>query len=280
MKKILIPIDFKRSSYDAIDYAVKFFKKEECQFFFLNAYTYDVNGFNAIHLLQANDNIFEKPRHTSEISLGQAVNKYIHNNSNEKHRFNAISECSSLVDAIKKTIKEVEIDLVVLPRKDNANKSMERYSKNTRNIIDNIRECPVLIIPSSAKMHENPKFVLASYFGLDVPKAELENWYSLIKIANGSIKIVTLSSKEGLSELQKANQSKVCSHLEMHFKKPIKIEYIENAAALKKFAKHHSDYIICLMDRKPDFWRKLGITHSRITDLGPLPSTPVIALHR
>ncbi|RFN58794.1 hypothetical protein [Marixanthomonas ophiurae] len=67
----------------------------------------------------------------------------------------------------------MEIDLVVLPGKDNANKSMERYSKNTRNIIDNIRECPVLIIPSSAKMHENPKFVLASYFGLDLPKAEL-----------------------------------------------------------------------------------------------------------
>ncbi len=280
MKKILIPINFKFSSYDAIDYAVQFFKKEKCQFYFLNTYTYDVNGLNGIQLLQADDDFFEKPKHTSEMSLGQAINKYTHNSKNENHRFNAISECSHLIDAIKKTIKEVEIDLVVLPERDNADGCAVRYSKNARNIIENIRQCPVLIIPSSAKMCKKPKFVLVSNFDTNLPQTELENWYGLVKIASGSIKIVTLSSKEDLSELQRSNQNKVRFHLEMLSEKPIAVEHVENASALKDFTKNHSDYIICLMDRKPDFWRKLGVTHSKITSLGPLPSTPVIALHR
>tara|TARA_R100000935_G_scaffold15425_2_gene30823 strand:- start:43985 stop:44827 length:843 start_codon:yes stop_codon:yes gene_type:complete len=280
MKKILIPINFKFSSYDAIDYAVTFFKKEKCQFYFLNTYSYDINGLNGIQLLQADDDFFEKPKLFSEVNLGQAIDKYTHNNRNDKHRFNAISQCSNLIEAIKKTIKKVEIDLVVLPGRDNTNEGVERYSRNTKNIIENIRECPVMIIPSSAKMHKKPKFVLVSNFDLALPKAELENWYSLVKISNGSIKIVTLSGKENLSGLQIAHQNKVRYYLEMLSEKSIAVEYVENAPALKDFAKYHSDYIICLMDRKPDFWRKLGITHSRITDLGPLPGTPVIALHR
>lgn len=280
MKKILIPIDFKFNSYDAIDYAIALFKREQCEFYFLNTYTYDIEGLNAIHMLQADDDWYDKPKHDSENSLGKVIQKYTINNRDTNHRFSAISECSNLIEGIKKAIKDIKIDLVVIPGKDSTNESSEKYSKNTKRIIEYIRECPVMVIPSSAKIHKKPKFVLVSNFELDLPKSELDNWFDLIKITSGSLKIVTLSGKEELSELQKANQNKVCSHLEMLSEETIQVEYIENASALKDFARCHSDYIICLMDRKPDFWRILGISHSRITNLGPLSRTPVIALHR
>ncbi|HBR53744.1 MAG TPA: hypothetical protein DEA82_05975 [Flavobacteriaceae bacterium] len=280
MKKILIPIDLKLNSYEAIDYAIKFFKREQCEFYFLNTYTYDLSGLNTIDLLQADDDWYDKPKHDSEDSLGKIIQKYAFNNREAKHRFSAISEYSNLIEGMKKAIKDIKIDLVVLPGKDRMGEGTMRYSRNTKRIIEHIRECPVMIIPASAKMHKKPKFALVSSFDLELPLSELENWYGLVQIAKGSIKIVMLSGKTELSELQKANQNKVRFHLELLSEEKIQVEYVKNAPALKDFARLHSDYIMCLIDRKPDLWRKMGVTHSKITTLGPMPSTPVIALHR
>ncbi|WP_432411738.1 universal stress protein [Rasiella sp. SM2506] len=279
MKKILIPIDFKFNSYDAIDYAINFFKREQCDFYFLNTYSYNTEGLNAIHLLQADKYWFEKPKQDSEKNLGNLIQKYTYTNLDKKHYFNALSECTDLVEGIKKTIKEIEIDLVVLPGKEDSNDTTEKYSKNTKRIIENIRGCPVMVIPFSAKLHKNPEFVLVSNFEEELPTAELRNWYELVKIAKGTIKIVTLSGKDSMSTTQKENQKRVRFEIEGYFKSQITIEYIETIRDLKDFANDHSDYIICLMDRKPDFWRICGITHSQVTNLGPLRNTPLIALH-
>ncbi|GER60710.1 hypothetical protein ULMA_28180 [Patiriisocius marinus] len=279
MKKILIPVNFNNNSHDAIDYAIKFFKHEDCHFYFFNTYTYNVDGLNAIHLLQADMDWFEKPKLESENNLGAVIYKYTFNNRNKKHRFNAISESINLIDGIKKAIDEIKIDLVVIPGKKLKDDTIQGYSRNTRRIIENIRECPVMIIPSSAKLHKRPEFVLVSNFEIELPKEELQNWFELVKIVNGRIKIVTLFSKSKMTDIQKIHQDLVRFNLEIMSASSIPIENIDTVNDLKDFANYHSDYIICLMDRKPDIWRICGITQSRITNMGPLRSTPLIALH-
>jgi len=213
MKNILIPIDFKFNGYDAIDYAVQFFNNEACHFYFLNTYTYDVDGLNAIHLLKVNEIWFGKPKQDSEMCLGRVIQNYTFKSNSNKHVFDAISECTNLLDGIKKAIKELNIDLVVLAGKEQTNNDRDKYSKNTKRIIENIRECPVMIIPVSAHIQTPSKFVLVSNFERDLSQTELENWYDLVKIANGSIQIVTLSSRDNLSDIQKTNQNKVRQYL-------------------------------------------------------------------
>jgi len=281
MKKILIPIDFDFNSYNAVDYVLDLFKKEQCEFYFLNTYTNTVDEFAALGLLKSSDTIFEIQKRDSEISLGRVIQKYATKSKNEKHRFNAISECTHLLEGIKKVIKNIKIDLVVLAGKEQSSNDGARYSKNTKNIIDTIRECPVMIVPASPYIKQQPKFVLVSSFEKELPYYELENWYELVEIAQGSVKIVTLSERGSLTPFQQANLKKVRFQIEMlSRRKPIKVEYIKTVSDLRNFANYHSDYIICLMDRKPNFLRKCGLTHSRITNLGPLISTPLIALHR
>ncbi|MCM4155723.1 universal stress protein [Gramella sp. AN32] len=282
MKNILIPIDFKFNSYDAIDYAVNFFKREDCQFYFLNTYTFNVENLNPIPFIQAEDVYFERPRRDSECSLRRAVQKYSLNSKNKKHHFHAVSEFTNLIEGIKKTIQELKIDLVILPGKKQipADYDGYSYSKNTRRIIENIRECPVMIIPATAHVQKHPKFVLASNFEEDLPVSELNHWYELVEIARGSVQIVALRGKEKMHQIQIENQAKVRSHIEKLSKSHVPIENIESVADLKNFARSNSDSIICLIDKKPDFWRKFGLTHSRITDLGPLQNIPLIALHQ
>jgi len=279
MKKILIPIDYKFNSFEIIDYAIQFFKTEQCEFYFLNTYSYEIDGLDALSILQADDDRFEKPKADSEKHLGTLIEKYACNQRDSKHRFSAISEYSGLIEGIKKTIREIKIDLLVLSGTNNVNNSSEKYSRNTKRIIEHIRECPVMVIPASAKLEEKPNFVLVSNFKEEIPKAELQNWYELVDLAKGTIKIITLSEKDKMTSSQKSNQSRVRFQIETYSNSPVTIEYVATVDDLKVFANYHSDYIICLLDKKPDFWRICGITQSQITNLGPLRNTPLIALH-
>lgn len=279
MKKILIPIDSDFTNYEAIDYAISFFKRERCQFYILNTYDYEMDGLSAINILQENDDWWEKPKQESELCLGRVINKYI-NHNNKKHRFYAISERTNVIDGIKKTTKDLGVDLVVLPVSQTTNDIDSNYSRNAKNIIDSVRECPVMIIPPSAHMNKNPKFVLTSNFDLEIPKNELDNWFDFVEIANGRIMILSLRSKERRAEHQIINQDKVRFQLQLLTGYPVEVEYVENEVAIRDYVKMHPEYIICLIDRKPNFWRVCGISHSRITNLGPLPDTTIIALHR
>jgi len=279
MKKILIPIDFKFNSYGAVDYAINFFKNELCEFYFINTYTYDIDGLNALSILQDNDDRFEKPKTDSEENLGLLIQSFVSQNKNKKHFFNAISECVDLIAGIKQTIKKIKIDLLIVPKKNTTKNIFEKYSKNTKRIIENIRECPVMIIPSPVKLVKEPKFALISNFKQTLPKTQLENWYKLVKVSKGIFKIVTISSKDKMTPLQKKNQNRVRFQIEMFAQSPITIEYVESIIELKDYIISHPDYIICLVDRKPNFLRICGITNSRITNLGTLQSTPLIAFH-
>ena len=279
MKKILIPINFNFNGYEAINYAIKFFEDEECHFYFFNTFTYDVQGLNAIQLLQEDENWFEKPKNYSENKMRAVTNKYLYNNRAKKHLFSALTDCTNLIEGIKKAIKENEIDIVVFPGKKDTNNSSEKYSRNTIRIIENIRECPVIILPPTAKFHKKPEFILVSKFENELSTSELQSWCHLVKITKGTIKIVTLSKKDEMTTLQKYNQNLAFLEVANFSNNKIKLENIESINELKERSNIACSYIICLIDKKPNIWRICGLSTSWITNFGPLQHAPLIALH-
>ncbi|WP_405251988.1 hypothetical protein [Dokdonia sp. Asnod3-C12] len=280
MKKILIPIYLNHHNCDAIDYAVKFFKREVCEFYFLNTYNYNVQGLNAIQLLQADEDWFERPKLESQKRLGRLIKKYSYNSRNKNHSFNATSECTGLISGIKKNITELAIDIVVVSCKDKLNRDVNMYCKNTSLIIDEIRACPILIMPKATKQKRNPVFALVSDFKSEISEEEIESWYEIVKLSNGSLKIVVSNSMNEMTNQQISNQTKVCYYLRTLTNSSVVVDYLNTTSDIKEFANTHSNHIISLIDKKPDFLRKYGLGHSTITNLGPLSSSPLIALHQ
>ena len=280
MKKILLPIYLNHHNCDAIDYAVKFFKREVCEFYFLNTYNYNVQGLNAIQLLQADEDWFERPQLESQKRLGRLIRKYSYNSRNKNHSFHAISECNGLISSIKKCIKEVAINIVVVASKDKVDKGINLYCKNTSLIIDEIRECPILIMPTTTKQKRNAVFALVSDFKSEIAEEEIVSWHEIVKISNGSLKIVVSKSMNEMTIQQISNQTKVCHYLKTLTNSSVVVDYLNTASDIKEFANTHSNHIISLIDKKPDFLRRYGLGHSTITNLGPLSTSPLIALHQ
>ncbi len=280
MKKILIPIDFNLNNYDPIEYVIQLFKREACEFYFINTYTYDIDGLDALSILQENDAVFEKPKSDSEMYLGAIVQKFCLTNPNKRHRFFAIAQYASLVKGIKKVIRENEIDLVIIPGKREIGSTKVKYSKNTRRILENIRECPVMIVPPTAVLYDSPVFVLVSTFEEKLNETEIQNWYDFVDTVRGSVKIILLSHATEMTPVQSENLNQLRTQIESYVQNSVVVEQVESINKLKDYIRHHSEYIICLMDRKPGIWRLCGINQSKITSLGPLLNNPLMALHR
>lgn len=154
------------------------------------------------------------------------------------------------------------------------------YCKNTSLIIDEIRACPILIMPTATKQKRNPVFALVSDFKSEISEEEIESWYEIVKLSNGSLKIVVSNSMNEMTNQQISNQTKVCYYLRTLTNSSVVVDYLNTTSDIKEFANTHSNHIISLIDKKPDFLRKYGLGHSTITNLGPLSSSPLIALHQ
>ena len=276
MKKILIPTDFSINSIHTIDYIIDFFKYEDCQFYFLNNYIYDTSGLNAIELLQADDDWFEKPKNESLLQLGKLVERHTLNSNNSKHEFNAISKCIALVDGIKVSIDEVAIDLVIL-----SGSGEKAISKLNESILEKIRSCPFLIVPPNAAVCNDVYITIASDFKQKVNTIEIDKFCKTLTNTNYKIGILVLEASDTL-DIDAANNLEIfTAYLKIYSGKHIDIEYIHSSNELKNYAVSHHDDIICVIDQKPNLFRKIGLYKSKvISKIAQLRHNTVLTIHQ
>ncbi|MDN3665526.1 universal stress protein [Algibacter miyuki] len=274
MKKILIPTDFSTNSYKAINYITELFKNEDCAFYFLNVYNYGAGGLSAIEMLQADDEWFEKPKEESLQRLGDLLEEYAVNRNNEKHEYHVISEGLSLVKAIEKHIESVNVDLIVL-------KGDAKISKNIEAIVGKIRTCPVLVVPPYASMNKKINLTIASNFTEEVQTREIDSFLETFKNTNFKVTVLALTSEENMPEETSRNIKLLCTHLENQTDKAVIVEFTEKSSNLKKYATSHLNNIMCVVDKKPDLLRKIGLCKSKvISTLEKLHKNPVLTIHQ
>ncbi|SFD36760.1 universal stress protein [Algibacter pectinivorans] len=274
MKKILIPTDFSKNSCQVIDYTMKLFKNETCAFYFLNTYLYDSNGLSAIEMLQAEDDWFEKPKEESLQHLGELLERFTGDKGNIKHSYHVISEYASLVEGLEKQVKEIGIDLIVL-------KGEIIVSKQVKVIIDKVRACPILIVPSAASIYKKLNLTITSTFKQVLRTIEVDAFLNILSNTNCDINILVLEKEETATAEVKNNLKQFVSHLEKFPNSAVQVEYMKASRSLKDYAITHLNSIMCITDKKPGLLRKIGLTQSKaISVLEKISKNPVLAIHQ
>nr|WP_321222528.1 hypothetical protein [uncultured Psychroserpens sp.] len=276
MKKILIPTDFSLNSYQTIDYIVELFKNEHCEFYFLNTFTYDVNSLNAIELLQADDEWYDKPKQESLRLLGKIVERYIPRKNTTNHSFNAISDCIDLTEGIVVNVEKIGIDLVIL-----TGKPGNKISKNTGNTLERVRCCPILIVPPHASICKSINLTIASNFKQKINTLELYKFIKVLENTNIEIEILVLE-KENTLDIDASNNLEVLiDYLSRILNKSIGLKYISSSFCIKDYAQLNLSSIMCIIDRKPDLFRKIGLLKSNIIPiLKQIRGNTVLTIHQ
>ena len=278
-KKMLLPTDFSNSSWNAIQYAIKLYEHQECDFYILNTYTKDTYGLASISLLDPDEAFNKLSKNRSIQGLGDIMVRLMFENAKTLHQFHVLSRSDLFLDAVKEVVKDLQIDIIVMGAKGMTNEREGKYGKNTLAVIESIRKCPVLVVPKNVTFDRPEEIVLATNFNTDFKVSEVKYLAEIAKMSNASVQVLSLADNGDLSLQQKNNKLLLRKYLKGVNHSFNVLHNVKMATALSCFVEIRHSNMISYIDKKPSLWESLGFGTPTLGKLGYYEHVPVLALH-
>lgn len=208
MKRIVLPTDFSDNAYNAIRYAVKLFKEQECTFYLLNTYTPAIyQAEYVIHSpgLVGLGDVYAESSITRLEKLQVKIEKEF---KNPRHKFMTISAFNIVVDEILETIKHENADLVIMGTQGATGAKEIFLGTHTVHVIKKAT-CPVIAVPSDFD-YEKPKEILfPTDYEIDYQIEQLKQLIDIAKTHVSSIEVMHVATGYELTEKQLTNKQKL-----------------------------------------------------------------------
>lgn len=210
---------------NAIKYAISFFESVAVNFYLLHVSLVDeIDEEECFYKLS--DTILDQKVAYNPTDKLQAVIKKVKNLSlSKKHKFYGIHEHIQFIEAIRKSVKEKEIDFIVMGTKGDSQISETVLGSHTADVITRVK-CAVLVIPEKARYKKPKNVVFPTDFNILFKNKVLETLTDILKIKNTELSVLYISKNvRDLSSLQKKNRSYLKDYL---MDKPHSFYFITN----------------------------------------------------
>lgn len=258
MKNILIATDFSKEAYCALYYATQLFRDDDARFYISNFYGDEIH--TSVYSIVNEEEFKKAPRlkMRSEAGCTETFHQIIRDTELDQNRFEIISSERKLIKGIENTIKERDIDLVIMGTKKHHGTLQSIYGTHTTKLIEKAISCPILVIPR--ELDYTPPLNIA--FASELSRSFEENSFRLLKhLAKrfGSSITVVYDGEEG--SLSK-EQWKNFNELKAYFGDvPVHLEYsfthIEISRTLAEFVKNHNMDLLSMIYYKHGFTENL-----------------------
>lgn len=169
MKKILLPTDFSENAFNAVQYAVQLFEKEECIFYLLNTYTPVLYDNEYLVYSATQPTLTEIYQNKSREGLERVLDRIKKDFKYKNHHFETISSFNLLNDEIKELVVEKEIDLIVMGTKGATGAEEILFGTHTVHAIKRAR-CPLLAIPAHYEYKPPKEILFPTDYEVEIPK--------------------------------------------------------------------------------------------------------------
>ncbi|WP_411030510.1 universal stress protein [Spongiimicrobium sp. 3-5] len=205
MKRIILPTDFSDNAYNAIRYAMQLFKKQECTFYLLHAYTPAIYQSEYILHSPGQIGLGDLYQTNTTEQLEELQSRILKEFKNPKHHFVLRSAFNLLVDEIVDTIKAEKIDLVLMGTQGATGAKEILLGTHTVHVIKKA-SCPVIAIPPNFK-YEAPKEILfPTDYEIDYKEEQLKELLSIALNHISSIEVMHVSTGYELTKQQRKNK--------------------------------------------------------------------------
>ncbi len=272
-KRILLPTDFSDNSWSAIVYALKLYKDESCVFHLLNSIA--VEGSTMANLSNKLLKIMKENALKELLELKDMAEK---SNINSNHRFEVIISTKDLNAAIEMAVKTYEIELIIMGTHGATGAEEFLFGTNTVHLINNVRTCPVLILPDEFDFTEPKQIAFPTDFDHFYSEKEIEPLLKLADLYNAKIRVVHINVEESLDELQQYNLIVLKSFLQnyehsFHWMP----NYAKKTTEIKDFVTELGIDILVMVNYKHGFLEKL-IKEPVIKKMGYQPMVPFLVV--
>jgi nucleotide-binding universal stress UspA family protein len=276
MKKILLPTDFSKNSWNSICYALELFKKTECLFYLVHTYTPILYNPELSLTSRQDLELMDITRKNSQNSLKKTKENILEKYPNNKHQFETISSFNTLQSEIEKLRKAHAIDLIVMGTKGASGIKKLLFGTNTIHAIDKTK-CPILAIPQKHPFSPIVKILFPTNYEVKFQKETLKELLEIGTNNHSMIHVLNATYGYDSSTQQKENklQLEKLFHNIAHLYHYVNNQNIEET--IENFKKDTSIDLIVMLRYKRTFFEKL-FSNSLIHQIGFHLQKPLLVL--
>lgn len=208
MKNILIPTDFSKNAISTINYALKFFDREKCKYYYLHTVEAKTS-----RLSNVTNKFTQQIRRNAILKLNKLMSSFSKDNSKIAKKQKYILSFDKLIEALKKNTKKHHIDIVVMGTKGPVGLKKQLYGSNTVNTINKIDTSSILMIPDQYEFNPIKKIGFPTDLKKISPKI-IEEIKALSKLHTAKIMIMHIAESGEIENLELENLNKLKKEFE------------------------------------------------------------------
>jgi len=276
---ILLPTDFSENAWNAISYAIDFFKSTKCNFYLLhvNRIKDMVTGAEAyMPTAEVIKEVYTKPSRTKLIQLLKDISE--NHKSNKKHRFFTLTDNYFFLESIRKHVEEKKIDMIVMGTKGASGLSEYIVGSNTGDVITKVK-CTTLVVPEHSKFSELKEIAFPSDFNLSYDINILDPLTEILKNFESSLRIIHIHKKDTQLNSEQSNNKELLNDYfvdfnpSLHFLTNKKVE-----DAIQCFVESRAVDMIVMVAKNLNYFQNI-LFHTKIEKITYHTDIPFLVLH-
>lgn len=277
--KILLPTDFSTNATQAINYAVELYKDEECIFYILNVFYINSNNIESIINMVPGSEMYENAKTNSELELNKVLKSFaVSEGGNKKHSFRTISTFNNPLEAIKNIVEDKDIELIVMGTRGETNSKSKIYGSNAIDVMEKIRNCPVIVVPQLAKLQMPKEIVFPTSYKTHFKRRELSYLINIAEKCNASIKVLHIAKEEELDEQQLNNKQLLMESLEGVNHTFHSLNHMSIPSAINCFVESRESDMVAFINKKHAFFSSI-LSQPLVKQIGYESKVPILVMH-
>lgn len=279
MKTILLPTDFSNNSWNAIRYAIEFFKDTECTFYLLHVNRVsDLVAVESPYIVDQNviEETFTKP---AIVRLKQLISKINTLPINKKHKFFTITDHNLFIESIRQNVTQLNPDFIVMGTKGAKGLKKIIVGSNTADVITKVK-CTTLAVPENAIYKKPREIAFPTDFSMAHPDEALGVLKHILKNHPAAIRFLHISKRKDatLNNEQEKNKKALEYYFNefehsFHFLKSDKIE-----DAVQCFADSRDVDLIAMVAKNQNYFQRI-IFRPKVETISYHTDIPFLVIH-
>jgi nucleotide-binding universal stress UspA family protein len=279
MKTILLPTDFSDNSWNAIEYALNFYKDSTCNFYLLHVLRLSSDVTND-YLYSSTQNVLVDTNVQQVKKQLKTVLKKISEKfpSSTKHKFYTLTDSDFFIESIRKQIKEKKVDVIVMGTKGASGLSKFIIGSNTGDVITQVK-CTTLVVPENAKFNTIKEVAFPTDFSLSNSLQVLQPITEILDKNNACLKVLNITKKSSeLNPQQQKNKELLEDYFYnykygFHFLTNKKVE-----DAVQCFVKSRDINMIAMVAKNLNYFQQI-LFHNKVEEISYHTDIPFLVLH-
>lgn len=278
MKNILIPTDFSENSWNAIEYALSFFKKATCNFYLLHVNTIsNLVGLESSYIPTQDviDDTFIKP---SKIELKKILKRISRTALKGDHKFFALTDYNFFIDSLRKHIDEKKIDVLVMGTKGASGLKKYIIGSNTGSVITKVH-CTTLVVPENATFVRPQEIAFPTDFSSFYYPDLLQPFSEILEMHNAAVRVLHINKhKYELNAEQQKNKEYLEDYFSQHQNSFHFLTNIHIEAAIQCFVESRDINLIVMVAKNLNYFQRI-LFNPIVEEISYHTDIPFLVLH-